>query len=67
VYFYTRQNSIKFKLLYLTTIRTVMHVQFVGEFGSGVEVYVVDWCTDTSDLRHFGPKTFGHFGTNEKI
>jgi len=44
-----------------------MHVQFVGEFGSGVEVYVVDWCTDTSDLRHFGPKTFGHFGTNEKI
>jgi len=19
------------------------------------------WCTDTSDLRHFGPKTFRHY------
>ena len=21
----------------------------------------LDWCTDTSDLRHFGPKTFWHW------
>jgi len=40
-----------------------------------LSVHSTTWCTGTSDLRHFGPKTFsigaevsiGHFGTTVKI